>query len=219
MKHRKLISSLLALALTLALAVPAFATDTTLDGTNTSSTITVTTELNVPTISVTIAPVSGMVINPYKLSYSGTVSGSDSLISAPALITNNSLMKVKLTAKPFVSDAKEVTIVGTKGAAEGTTEKAAAFVEFMFATGMNASAPNDPAQATFGADGSGLALKTGNAESVTTPAEVTLEKADDETHPTYSAYKLQGATGGTGWTSENKFTIQIVFDIAPVIGG
>lgn len=217
MKRRKLISSLLALALTLGLAVPAFATDTTLDAANPSTEITVGTELNVPTISVTIAPLANMVINPYKLEYTGTTS-KDSLITVPALITNASGVGIKITAKPYISKANGVTIVETKSQAESATTDPTAFMEFMFATAVSSKDDIATTGASWDADGSGVTLKSSSTGDGVSPATLQLAKATDDTTPTYGAYKISGATGGKTWTDENKFEVKILFDIEPVVG-
>lgn len=214
MKRRKLLASILALTLSFGLSVPALAAgDVQLNETTNSTTITVNTTLNVPTIDVVIAPLADMVINPYQLTVD---SKNDSLITVPALITNNSEIKIDLTAKPFVSDAKGVVITATKAEAESTTAKAAAYMEFAFADTMTS---NDVTAATF--NGSSYALKEGTGDGITTPPKTTLTaatKSGSTVTPTYSAYRISGVTTGKGWTSENKFTVQIIFDIAPVIG-
>lgn len=226
MKRRKLISSLLAAALTLGLAVPAFAEgDVTLTGANNSTTITVGTTLNVPEINVVLAPLPGMVINPYKLDYNYNGSTvSDSLISAPALITNNSKMKIKVSAKPYVSVTGGVNFVDTKSGVDSAGDAATAFVEFMYATTVNKDnlASTGTSPSTWPTEGTVVKSSTNGSEVA--PIDLTLAAAtagateSDPTTPAYGAYKIQGATGGKSWSSDNKFTVTILFDIEPVIG-
>jgi len=224
MKRRKLISSLLALALTLALAVPAFAAGETLNGTKNSTEITIGTILNVPEIKVTIAPLPSMVINPYKLAYTGTASvpsGSDSLISAPALITNESGVGIKITAKPYISKTSSVNIVETKSAAEaeGLTQPTA-YMGFMFASAVTDTTDlTDSTKVTWPADADATALKSSTTADGVASIDLTLAKPTSPATATYGAYKIIGATGGKTWTDENKFEVKILFDIAPVIGG
>jgi len=222
MKRRKLIASLLAMALTAGLAVPALAADETLSGTKTSTEITVETVLNVPDVKVTIAPLPSMVINPYKLEYTGTggvPSGSDSLITAPALITNKSGVGINITAKPYISKASSVNIVETKSAAEaeGLTQPTA-YMGFMFASAVTGNDLTAPGTVTWPADTTATALKSSTTADGVASINLELAKATDDTTPTYGAYKIIGATGGKTWTNENQFEVKILFDIAPVVG-
>jgi len=212
MKTRKLLAAVSALAMTLALTTTAFAAE----GENLGAgeyRVTVESTLNLPTIQVTIAPVTEMVINPYQMEYTGTLSGNESLITAPGLITNNSNIKVNIEAKP------SATVIGDVNVADAdwnTTVPAnkSIFMQLKMAN-LTASSDLSTDSTWSGVDSS----KTTVIKTTDSPSPVTLTLGPKATDPTYGGYKIEGKSGGEGWTGSEKVTVNLVFDIKAVVGG
>lgn len=205
---RKLLAAVSALAMSLALTTPAFAEDTGAG----QRTITIESELKVPTIKVTIATAAGMTVNPYQMSVtvdSGSV--TDSLIAPPALITNESDIKVNIKAAPSATIVGDVNVATADWTTTPPADKSI-FMKLKMASGSSSDpkaidwANVDSTQTTV--------IKTSDSA----PVELTLEPKADDTHPTYGGYKIEGKSGGDGWTGSEKITVNVVFDIKAVVG-
>jgi len=205
MKTRKLLAAVSALAMTLALTTTAFAEDTTVDKSGQVN-MTIGSSLKVPTISVTIAQATDMIVNPYQMEYNGSL--TDSLITAPALITNNSTIGVKITATPSVTVSDGVTVAADDWGDTAPTSQSI-FMKLKMATGTS----NDATAidwTSVASNQSTVIQKTGSL-----PVELTL--APKATNPTYGGYKIEGKSGGEGWKNET-ISVNIVFDIKAVTG-
>ncbi len=215
MKRNKILASLLALSLCMGLTVPAFAVDTELGtdaGTN-SAEITVTSELKIPTIKVTIGSPGTMIVNPYGMAV--TVESAevhDTLITSPALLTNDSDMNVKISAVPTVTVSADVTVQEDGGViADGTTRKTISMTLYMAPN----AAGTGTAQTLTGseADVSSVPVKKNGSEA----ANITLE-AKTAAASTYGSYQIKGYSAGTDWATGDTISTKIAFSIEPVIG-
>jgi hypothetical protein len=107
MKHKKLASLFMAIAMVLSLAVPAFAdTPPANDKTSNTQTTTFEGETSMYDVDITIAATGKIFVNPYGIAV--TVAGfedpvSDQIITAPTFITNNTNVALKASAKITVT--------------------------------------------------------------------------------------------------------------------
>jgi len=214
MKRRKLIASLLAMALSVGLAVPAFADDVTLgtaDGQQTTGVVTITSDIKVPTIEVVIGTPTAIIINPYGMEVSVT-SGTthDTMITTPTLLTNNSSVNVEISAQPQAVVSQDITVQEDGGVIpEGTKNKTVSMTLYM--------APQ--------ADGTDAAELTGSETGASnTPvkksnpgtAKITLDATGGTN--AYGSYQIKGYSAGTNWASGDKISTTISFSINPVFG-
>ncbi len=206
---KKLLASILALSLTAGLTVPAFAVDQTVDKTGTLE-ITVSTVLNLPTISVTIADPSAVVVNPYKQEYTlASTTASHALISNPSSIKNASNVGVDISATPSVSTNSESLVIRTSPIEDRSTKQL-----FMKLNMAPVTQESDVTSYTGAETGTQSAvIKTGDALETAT---ITLAQGD--TTATWGAMKITGDSCGSGWTDSDAITLKIVFDIQPQMG-
>jgi len=214
MKRRKLIASLLAAALSVGLAVPAFAEEITLgtgDGQETTGEVTITSTIKVPTIEVVIGTPTEIIINPYGMEVSvDSTPTRDTMITAPTLLTNKSLVDVEISAKPQANVSQDITVKDDGGVIpEGTTNKTISMTLYM--------APQDDDT---------LVTLTGNEDGAsnipvkkTEPgtAKITLTASDGSTDG-YGAYQIKGYSAGNNWEDTDTVSTKISFSINPIFG-
>jgi len=211
MKMRKLLAAVSALAMTLALTTTALAEDQSVNASGQIN-MTIGSRLEVPTIAVTIAQATDMIVNPYQLKVD--INGTDvtsSLITTPALITNSSTIGVKITATPSVTVSDGVTVASDEWDDASAPTAKTIFMKLKMAKGSTNNAA-DIAWAGVASNQSTVIQKTGSL-----PVELTLDAAANASTPAYGGYKIDGKSGGEGWTAEN-ISVNIVFDIKAVLG-
>lgn len=216
---KKFLSGLLTLTLAVGLCAPAsLAADTELNGTKMTDNITISSTLNLPTLSVTIAPAANMVVNPYGLSYTLTGGGtnSDTLITAPALITNNSDVNVDVGA--VVTGA----VQGDAQFSESDTFTGATSPKVYMKFAMANLADDDKVGEFKGANDatngiSGMVETTAISTTASGRVFISLDKktTGSPDTPTYGVYRIMGKSGGTGWETADKISVTVAFDIAP----
>ncbi len=214
MKRNKILASLLALSLCIGLAVPAFAADTELGTTANKNTaeITVTSELKLPTIKVTIGSPDKIIVNPYGMAVTvNSAEVHDTLITAPALLKNESHVDVEISAVPTVTVSQDVTVQEDGGViADGTTKKTISMTLYM---APNATGTNTAQTLTGSEDGvSSAPVKKNGSEA----AKITLGAG--ATAATFGSYQIKGYSAGTDWASGDTISTKIAFSIAPVFG-
>ncbi len=216
MKRNKILASLLALSLTLGLTIPAFAEDPEVQ--NGKAEFTVATQLNLPTIKVTIATPSQLIVNPYKMTFDASGIGltnteTDSLIASAGKITSTSniSMKVSATATATPSSGGALKILTARPTAGSEPTDASVFLTLAMAN-VDSSAVSDLNADAIWTSVTPQAVK----ESGSTPVEITLAAAASGSE-VYGAYKFDGESYGTTWTNQDTMDLKVVFNIEPVI--
>jgi len=221
MKAKKLLASACALALALGMTAPAMAAgETEVAQGATGTTITITSELHVPTIKVTVGVTPGIVVNPYEMSVTPTGESSStnqSLYTKATTIKSNSTVKMDVTATPTGS-GNGVTFMETT-VPTGENRPASPAVHMVLK--MDNVADEATAKAYAGASGEqALVVKDDNSNSPKS-ATITMPAATDatDTNAKWAAFIITGETGGDGWSNDNAITVKVIFTIKPVIGG
>lgn len=219
MKQKRLLSGLLTVALAIGLCAPAsLAADKTLGTSSTETnkmetTITINSTLQLPLIEVTIAAPGGLVVNPYGIACTTPITSSDTLISAPALITNNSDIGMVVSATPTVT-LGDVVVAESADEITNDTEKATLYMQLVMGT-----LTGTPTDAT-GFDPDDVTTATQKAvvkKSGSDSAKLTLNAAtgtDPSRTKTYGAYEIIGKSGGNNWPNDD-ITVNVVFNITP----
>lgn len=133
MKLRKLVSLGLLSTLAATMVVPAFATTAPTDVTGDETeyegealSTTITTTVNIPTISVIIPTTGAVVLNPYKLSVTPTGAASavtDQIIAPVQVMQNKSTAPITVTLVPTATVPSGVTLVTEAPTATGDVAK------------------------------------------------------------------------------------------------
>lgn len=230
MKKRKILALVLALALTLGLAAPAMAADPAPTPTVSSdgkSEVTVKVMMNLPTINVTIGAAPSLIVNPYQLKYNvdnigDTWPETDSIISAPVLITSRSSIDLNVTAAPAGTiEGGDVTFAESS-AASSPTKSVFLFLELKEVNSANTTAANLGVTWSTGftsaADQALVKLSPGPTEAGT-KATYKLPAITDPDSPKYCGFKLIGdcsTNPSTSWTRADKIGVTIAFTFTPV---
>ncbi len=233
MKRKNIQAILLALVMALNFSLTAFAAttqptpDTTNEAAWTAPNSNATLELDgiiyAPTIKVTISTATDIIVNPYGLDYKPGGTGDavqDTIIAAPALITSDSDVKLKVEAVPTVKTiGTEVSLVSTSAeAADGKNV-------FLFLELKNANSNTGdygittwtaPADYNSSTTTTALFKKAGE-----TPTKAELTMAAKSTTSTYAAFNIIGTSGkplpgGKTWNPDtDTLTLNVVFTFTP----
>ncbi len=237
MKRNKIIALLLSMILALNLGIPAMAADTftKISGegeaadtpiTNTGNIteahvshpgIKVPTLIQVPVIKITLSKPGNIIVNPFGIKFqdSGAADriATDEIISVPSTITNKSSVAVKLNITPTVNvananaDAEDDDIVKVDETGSPLTGDGKAIQVTMATLRGTATAVADPT--SYNSDTVDRLVK----KAGTTPIEMTLENVNGTSKPC-GGYMFKGETSGAKWTTSDKVTIKLLFEIA-----
>jgi len=221
MKRNKILASLLALSLTLGLTIPAFAVDPDPEVQNGKAEFTVATQLKLPTIKVTIATPSQLIVNPYKMTFDASGIGlsnaeTDSLIASAGKITSTSniSMKVSATATATPSSGGSLKILTARPTTGSEPTEASVLLTLSMVNVTKDDVDNNKLNdASVWTSATPQTVK----ESGSTPVEITLAAADATNTSVYGAYKFDGESYGTTWTNNDTMDLKVVFNIEPVI--
>ncbi len=225
---KKFLALALALTMALALSVSAMAADTTPTTTQSSNsaavnqqtssadiTVTVETLLYLPSCKISIGNQTSVVMYPYKLQVTHTElnisANTDTLYSAPVLITNESDLGIKVTAKPTASPAGKLVLVTSPVADDATVPTAFLALELRNETSAT------PATTGWTAVDS---ITTGTTIAVMTSGgtdTASIDLAAGNTAPTYGSFNFIGECGGPGWGENDTVQISVVFSFEAII--
>jgi type 1 fimbria pilin len=222
---KKRISLLMAIAMIFALAIPAFASSAPVPG---ESTVTVTGSISAPTIEIEAPSESSLVLNPYKMKYSGEIKllkdSQEQILSLPGVYVNKTnvdlMIKVTATATP----STDVVLVAAAPAAAGEVKQVElkfAFgemsgkdgAEFVTANTTNKAAADFPAVAS-DATTSVIEYK----KDTSSDTRIRLAATDGKT-PNYFGFKFSGsatADPDTAWNSDDKIDVAVAVKATPV---
>ncbi len=210
---KKLLASVLTLALTAGLCTSALAADKTVNQSGETK-ITIESVLNLPTIEVVIGSPENVIVNPYKLNYKvsdDTTIDAKQIISTASTITNKSGIGISISATPTFKITSNDLKILTSAPAAGSTEKAL-YLAF------NMAVTSTPTTYTGTEDGTVTASVQKAGDNSVTPETVSIELGRGTPTPTTGAYIFTGACSGDGWTDADKITdLTIAFNISPVI--
>lgn len=212
MKKSKFLALLLVATLMLSLGGTVLAADEVVETAGTT-TIKIPSTLQLPTIKVTIAAPSDVVLNPYKMSVTTPVSADDTVISVPSLITNNSTIDMTIKAAPTVTVNDTVKVLTT--APNGTFTEKSIYMALHMSNSANSTITSYTGVDTTDFTNHGLSVVKKDTEGNSSPCSITLD-ADPGSTPSYGVYLIKGESGGGGWESPaDKATLNLVFDIQP----
>lgn len=223
MKKQRFVSLLLVAALMIPLCTTAFAagaTTTDTEVTTDGATIQIPSNLNLPTIKVTIGAPPEICVNPYKMPYEHpklTGPANDSVISVPAWIKSNSTLKMKIIAAPSVTTTGGNVEIMDKDIDDGIVTGPKQLSLVMYMDTVTGVGPTGKTAAESYTGGSNKIFVKGDGSNT---VEITMDAADDETDAkaTYGAFLINGKSRGGDWNkTQDTPTITIVFNIVPVI--
>jgi len=210
---KKLLASVLALSLALGLCTSASAADEVITKSGETK-ITITSVLNLPTIKVTIGSPTNVIVNPYKMDYNVSDSSSieeKQIISAASTITNESGIKVSISATPTLKTTSNDLKILTSAPTDESIK--ALYLAF------NMAVTADPTNYTGAESGTVTAPVVKAGDSTMTPTTVEIQLGRGDTTATTGAYIFTGACSGEGWTAADQITdLTIAFNISPVLG-
>lgn len=243
MKKQKIVSLLLVAALMVPLCTTAFAaagdtvnpefatpTETDLSAT-TSTEVTIGSLVYLPVIKVTIQEGVSIIANPYQMPWTPAAGGTpdnSSVISVARAIKSNSTLKIDVTAKPTVTPGSTTLQIFAEPIPDDVKKAGTKAISLDYNTAVITAVGTAGKTAAEGWDGTSTStdITTGTfktvpvKESEANVAKIQLPKADDDTDAkaVYGAFKITGECSGNGWSNADAVTVNIVYDIAPVIG-
>jgi hypothetical protein len=216
---KKFLAVVLTGAMVIGSSVVAFA-DTTNDGTAATS-ITANSELNTPTISVTITdPGTAIVANPYKLVLEDKDDSTDSLGGTTYTLSNGSDCEVSVSFTGTLAVEGSVTLASSKDAVAKATKPTVyvqAVVKDANATTGGYAVYDTKSKATT-VDGKTAAEATAVVYTKTGAAytpSIVMERKDATKTDAAIDIDLSGESAGAGWGDTDKFTVTTVISVAP----
>lgn len=231
---KKVLSFILASAMMVGSALTVCAADTDIASAEDAAAgaeITGSSEMNLPTIKITVPTTANIVINPYKMSYKDDTTGlegNSQIISAQQEISSLSNVAVAVNVKELTTTgvSDDITIQTAALTSKITTKSAFLYLEvvgadtegkYTFAEAYNKSSASQVVIPNY--------VENGKVEKASKDAIVVLPKSD-ETNATKAAFKINGEVvanpvGSDGesapWTDSDSIGISFKFTFAPQV--